>query len=623
MPVTEFQLWRELQGAEEHVAFKEIDNDLEISSRRIARALLSAQELWAGELLDRMEDAFSEGPAAIDEATRITPSMTRMIVTLIVREQRTLHTLGENHVQRELDLQQPLQLVRTEPPQVKEVVELFRARAQMGVDRFAKDTEGVVRSSAMDAYRTFGNEITPVEIESMLAEALDVSGRQTQLVSRTLTAESFNMGRDRRARLHRDVISDVQYSALLDSTTCESCTERDGFITDMDSPEYYEYMPPNHECVSRKGRRGNRCRCMWIYRRFDEDSVLPDHEAMFPTSSEPQGTRRTRRSGGNAPWVSSSKRRMDADEEGDDAVDTILDMSDVELIQLVDSDESATVRDKASLSALRGFLTARLAQDLNDTGLNRAALQDATAELTNEIELHQTSRRLLDDNSFQLAMRVANEIGPNKAVQDAKRINVEMPEGTPPISRVRIEDAVRFVETMLPDAFPEVQLDFKVRKSVRIGVDHLTDNRWRILISDRTSVSGVIHALGHVIEHAATGRDGYARNEAVVEWLQSRMTNRNGIVEKARSVNSMSSGSHDESEVGRLGRFPEVYRQLGYSPQAANILGVYAGKQYANRPSTEVVAMGLQLLWHYPIRFAEVDRDWLKMTVGVLAGRHT
>jgi len=267
---------REMEGAETHVAFREIEIDLNVSTRRISRAIVSSQELWAGEIIDRLLEAFQTGPIAIDSAVRVPRPMRRMLATTIMREQRTLHTLGELHVQRELNAQQGIQLSRTEPPQVKKVVELFRARADMGVDRFARQTEGIIRDTAVTAYRTFGSDITPVEMERMLADALDVSGRQSQLVARTLTSESFNMGRDRRAQLHMDAIRDVQYSALLDANTCPVCANRDGTIVTLNSNLYFELMPPNHACHGR-----TRCRCMWIYRRYDEDEVLSDRSPMF------------------------------------------------------------------------------------------------------------------------------------------------------------------------------------------------------------------------------------------------------------------------------------------------------------------------------------------------------
>ncbi|MBU1486427.1 MAG: phage head morphogenesis protein, partial [Bacteroidetes bacterium] len=224
--------------------------------------------------------------------TAIAKSMRMGLRKIISREQRTMYTLGELHVQRELQRQQSIQLVRRDPPSVQQVIELFKVRSQAGIDAFAERSQRFVREAALEAWKVYGDSLTPRQLGQVIGEALDVSGRQSELFSRRLGMESFNMGRDRRARLQYDAIEDVEYSALMDGNVCESCADADGTVTTIDSPTYFKLMPPNHQCRSRKSGFNN-CRCMWLYRVRDEVSDLPDPATLFkPPSAD--GTMRVR-----------------------------------------------------------------------------------------------------------------------------------------------------------------------------------------------------------------------------------------------------------------------------------------------------------------------------------------
>jgi hypothetical protein len=74
-----------------------------------------------------------------------------------------------------------------------------------------------------------------------------------------VTTKVFNVGRDEAARLMGGVGS-VEYSAVLDSATCEPCQAMDGRTAPFDSAEHDALLPPNRDCAG-----GDNCRCLLVF----------------------------------------------------------------------------------------------------------------------------------------------------------------------------------------------------------------------------------------------------------------------------------------------------------------------------------------------------------------------
>lgn len=73
-----------------------------------------------------------------------------------------------------------------------------------------------------------------------------------------VTAKAWNLGRDEAARLMGS--TQVEYSAIMDSATCDPCAYMDGERADVDSPEHDAMVPPNRDCDG-----GSNCRCLLTY----------------------------------------------------------------------------------------------------------------------------------------------------------------------------------------------------------------------------------------------------------------------------------------------------------------------------------------------------------------------
>ena len=114
-----------------------------------------------------------------------------------------------------------------------------------------------------------------LELEREAIDTIRTGGDASEVVTRTVarqidsgsfkadagsvTAKVFTVGREEAARLMGGVES-CEYSAILDSGTCDVCREADGTVVKFNSAEHDRLTPPNRDCAG-----GDSCRCLWVY----------------------------------------------------------------------------------------------------------------------------------------------------------------------------------------------------------------------------------------------------------------------------------------------------------------------------------------------------------------------
>lgn len=110
------------------------------------------------------------------------------------------------------------------------------------------------------------------ELEREAIDVLRTGGNASEVVARTVrrqvdtgafkadagrvTAKVLNVGRDEAARVIGGVAS-VEYTAILDSSTCGACRADDGKTAPFNSAEHDRLLPPNRDCAG-----GDSCRCL-------------------------------------------------------------------------------------------------------------------------------------------------------------------------------------------------------------------------------------------------------------------------------------------------------------------------------------------------------------------------
>lgn len=98
------------------------------------------------------------------------------------------------------------------------------------------------------------------ELADAVADGLkSLSDAPVDRAARGAASESFNLGRNLEAQRRLGDIQQVVRTEVLDENTCPPCYELDGKIETMNTPEYFENMPPN-KCDGR-----TLCRGFYIY----------------------------------------------------------------------------------------------------------------------------------------------------------------------------------------------------------------------------------------------------------------------------------------------------------------------------------------------------------------------
>jgi len=137
---------------------------------------------------------------------------------------------------------------------VTETNEVIDAERNRTVRRIVSRTRAELERESVDALRTGGNAAEV--LERTVSTQLE-SGAFRSDAGSVLT-RAFNVGRDEAARILGG-IAEVEYSALLDSSTCDACREMDGATAEFNSAEHDRMVPPNRDCDGR-----DNCRCVLV-----------------------------------------------------------------------------------------------------------------------------------------------------------------------------------------------------------------------------------------------------------------------------------------------------------------------------------------------------------------------
>jgi hypothetical protein len=131
--------------------------------------------------------------------------------------------------------------------------EAFRVRADIDLtdfyERFRKETLQQYTDLSQQGYR--GEELA----DRIIAALNELSDRPIEESARGATTEAFNLGRNLEIQKAPALVGEVVRTEILDGNTCEPCRLLDGAVYQVNSPEYFQDMPPNH-CDGRDFCRG-------------------------------------------------------------------------------------------------------------------------------------------------------------------------------------------------------------------------------------------------------------------------------------------------------------------------------------------------------------------------------
>lgn len=122
--------------------------------------------------------------------------------------------------------------------------------------RRGRQTADTIASRARDALDTADPVLEPADREILASTA---AARAMHNAAIELVGEALNLGRTAGASALPDPPRYAMRSEQLDKRTCAACTALHGEITEINSPDYFEKMPPAG-CFG-----GGRCRGLYIY----------------------------------------------------------------------------------------------------------------------------------------------------------------------------------------------------------------------------------------------------------------------------------------------------------------------------------------------------------------------
>ncbi len=249
---------RELTMAEKSVALTEITKKLDSAEEQLIKATSAVQKKQIDKLvevalriiekkqLDRLDD--------IDVPFRAEMSLAIDGVLL------DLYDYGRAQVKSELNKQGIKKLAESwpEPLGVAEVAlikEFLKARAKANANLLAGKLKSAVTFEVLSQIRQ-----GLVDKASIIAVLGDLSDRELKTTAQASVSEAFGFGRSTEAEKHKDEISRVQYSAILDDNTCGVCLPLDGEEWDFTDPRTDTYARGNPDCDGK-----TRCRCLLIF----------------------------------------------------------------------------------------------------------------------------------------------------------------------------------------------------------------------------------------------------------------------------------------------------------------------------------------------------------------------
>ena len=127
---------------------------------------------------------------------------------------------------------------------------------RVGVEIDVSELSGRLQREAMRLINDLSQQgVSGDELAARVSAGLmDLSDRPIQDASRGASSESFNLGRNLAAQDAKEPLRVVR-TEILDQNTCPPCAVLDGTEYDLNSDEYFQFMPPN-QCDGRDLCRG-------------------------------------------------------------------------------------------------------------------------------------------------------------------------------------------------------------------------------------------------------------------------------------------------------------------------------------------------------------------------------
>lgn len=256
--------------------------------------------------------------------------------------------------------------------------------------------------------------------------------------------------------------------------------------------------------------------------------------------------------------------------------------------RLLIEDEREKIQDKLNDLARKGTRKAKEAYKL------------ANEELIDAVDRLKAKRGELEQAKKNAAAQAHQALASSKPVT----FNQIYSEPVSPAVMGKSQEGAAFLGRLLhADNVPPRAVEFFVGELPTSERAHYSPWARKVRLTPNGDTATAAHELGHHIENTLPGA-----KEAAQAFLQHRVGNEPLV--PLQQVNP--NGKYDADEKGRRDDFEKTF-------QGDTSRAYYAGKHY-DGGDTEIISMGLELLYTDPVGFAERDPEYFRFIVGILHG---
>lgn len=253
--LAEYEPPRHPRGPEVFVAFKDIDKKLNAAEEVFVKEAKGIQDRQIGRIVDVVIKYVEKGQ--IDRVATIDVPFKTEMADAIKGVLIDLYKYGRDEVKKEIAKQrQGVKAVEPlEGADEAAILEFIEARAKASANVLASKLRAALTWAALHQIRE-----GTVDRAGLSKSLTAISDKELMATAKFSVSESFNLGRQREARIEAGDIDRVIYSALLDANTCDACADLDGREYEFPSSDWDDVAPPYRNCEGQ-----DRCRCVGVY----------------------------------------------------------------------------------------------------------------------------------------------------------------------------------------------------------------------------------------------------------------------------------------------------------------------------------------------------------------------
>jgi len=244
----ESKAWRPLTFAERKVNFNLIKDSQDKAIAKLDKALAEITDRQTQDILEQVKKAVKNNDVA--KLKDLSVKYTAEIASLLTDIKLEMFEVGKKAVATEMDVAIP-----ATSGMIKGVMRVENTQLATKVANDIVSTATLATTQLIN--KTAGNIKNVSEVEAVGLVNDSISGVLTKAKNNLITLTiggGMNTGRASVYSLHPEKVYALQYSAIVDDRTTNTCLSLDGRIVKPGSKEEQMYSPPNHQ----------NCRSIWV-----------------------------------------------------------------------------------------------------------------------------------------------------------------------------------------------------------------------------------------------------------------------------------------------------------------------------------------------------------------------